>query len=318
MTVRIQVVDFAARDSTRFVDEVCSGLNEQGFVQIVGHTVPLELRMQAEEVLGQVMALPEEELQKLSRPQIYYQRGYSPYGSEAAAGVSDWDLKRYWMIRNPDAPMLLADCPFGPNVWVPQVPEFQRVMIQLFDAMFGVVYAVLRAIEQGFELEPGVMVEATEGSETILRPIQYDPLNYYGTDVPAGAVRSHEHLDINALTCLTGSAKRTTNGHSTSTLSDLELFVNGVWERLELEANALIIDNGEQIGMFPGMPDGALKPMRHRVRNPDDPSTTRRVFPLFQHWRRSVALKDGVTAGEKLDRRIAELTGNEYRPMNFA
>lgn len=315
MSVRIQVVDFAKRDEARFVDEVCSGLSEQGFVQVVNHPVSLALRMQAEDVLGRVMALPEEVLRELSRPEIFYQRGYSPYGSEAAAGVTDWDLKRYWMIRNPDMPELASDCPFGPNVWVPQIPQFQHVMINLFDAKFAVVYEVLRAIEKGFGLPEGSMVDATEGSETILRPIQYDPLAFYG-DVPPTAVRSHEHFDINALTCLTGSAKPKSKGRRESTLSDLELLIRGTWERLELEANALIIDNGEQIGMFPGMPDGALPPMRHRVRNPDDPLSTRRVFPLFQHWRRSVVLKDGVTAGEKLDRRIAELTGNEYQPMS--
>ncbi len=300
-------IDFGDRGSRRFVDQVCEGLSGPGFIQLRRHGIPIELREQAADLLRRVMAFPEEELRALARPELYYQRGYGPYRAEVAVDGASWDLKRYWMVREPEMPVLLADCPFGPNVWVPQVPDFERVMTDLYDKIMECIRWVLLALEQAFGLPTGAMLAASRGAESFLRPIQYDPLDFYPDRRP-NQVRSFEHFDINALTALIG-AKRPSVHESRSTLSDLELYIDGAWIRLEVEPDVLIIDNGEQIGLFPGMPEGALPATRHRVRNPDDPASTRRIFALFQHWLRSQRLRDGRTSGQALDERIAILTG---------
>ena len=95
--------------------------------------------------------------------------------------------------------------------------------------------------------------------------------------MPAGAVRSAAHEDINLITLLSGA-----------TADGLELLRrDGTWMPVHVSFDHIVVDSGD---MLQNLTNGLYKSTTHRVVNPADASSDRYSMPCFIHPRKSVDL----------------------------
>ena len=143
-------------------------------------------------------------------------------------------------------------------------------------------------------------------SDTIVRVLYYPPV---AAGIPAGAVRSAAHEDINLITLLSGA-----------TADGLELLRrDGSWMPVHTGLDTIVVDAGD---MLQNVTNGLYKSTTHRVVNPSDSSSERFSMPCFVHPRREVdltpmascvartggkAIYRAQTAGEYLDQRLREI-----------
>jgi isopenicillin N synthase-like dioxygenase len=143
-------------------------------------------------------------------------------------------------------------------------------------------------------------------SDTIVRVLYYPPVD---AKVPAGAVRSAAHEDINLITLLSGA-----------TAEGLELLRrDGTWMPVHTGFDTIVVDSGD---MLQNITNGLYKSTTHRVVNPSDSSSERYSIPCFVHARSEcdltplpscVARTGGqakypsLTAGEYLEQRLREI-----------
>jgi isopenicillin N synthase-like dioxygenase len=290
-----------------FVATVGESLADIGFFAIKNHGVGEELTRAAYQTSKQFFSLSDADKRVYCDPAVKGQRGYTGFGKEHAKDSRAPDLKEFWQVGRPD----VADShpvhrEFGPNVWPRQVPAFKAVLTELYqklDALGGILLQAA-ALHLG---EPAATFSAmADDSDTIVRVLYYPPV---GDHVPAGAVRSAPHEDINLITLLSGA-----------TSEGLELLQrDGSWMPVHTGFDTIVVDSGD---MLQNATNGYYKSTTHRVVNPRDSRAERFSIPCFVHPRRDVDLTPrpsciartggevrypSVSAGEYLIQRLREI-----------
>ena len=127
---------------------------------------------------------------------------------------------------------------------------------------------LLAACSEYLGKPPDWLPEMSNHGNTIMRMIHYPPLD---ESMPAGAVRSAAHEDINFITLLV-----------TATADGLEVMDHdGSWIQVKGDQDAIIVDSGD---MLQNLTNGLFKSTTHRVVNRRTP--TRAAIPcrcLFTH-----------------------------------
>jgi isopenicillin N synthase-like dioxygenase len=308
----IPVVDYgdwtAGGDARQtFIRTVGEGLADTGFFAVRNHGVPDELTHQVYEVAKAFFHLPADVKARYHDPAKKGQRGFTGFGREHAKDSSAPDLKEFWQVGRPDVP---DDHPvhakFGPNFWPTEVTAFGPALVELYrhlDALGGVLLEAAAAYID----EPITRFRnMTRDSDTIVRVLYYPPIS---AGVPAGAVRSAAHEDINLITLLSGA-----------TSEGLELKRHdGTWMPVHTGFDTIVVDAGD---MLQNVTNGLYKSTTHRVVNPGDTSSERFSIPCFVHARTDVDLTPlpscvartggtarypSLTAGEYLEQRLREI-----------
>jgi isopenicillin N synthase-like dioxygenase len=195
---------------------------------------------------------------------------------------------------------------YGPNYWPAEVPDFGPSLSELYchlDNLGGVLLEACAA----YIAEPADRFRAmVTDSDTIVRVLYYPPVS---GGVPAGAIRSAAHEDINLITLLSGA-----------TAEGLELLQrDGTWRAVHTGFDTIVVDAGD---MLQTVTNGLYRSTTHRVVNPGDTASERFSMPCFVHARRDVDLSPlpscvartggverfpSITAGEYLNQRLREI-----------
>ncbi|ORY69002.1 putative gibberellin 20 oxidase [Pseudomassariella vexata] len=185
--------------------EVCDAYENQGFLQIVGHSVSKDLQARFLEAIASFFALPLEEKQKISQELSPCYRGYERVGGQKLDELDNdasVDQKEGFSIR-PERPLgrFLA----GPNQWpgpnLPGMNSFKSTYMEYFDAVHALSKDMFRLIALSLNLDEGYFDEFAADPDGIClcRSHHYPPTPPDSTDRTRGI---GAHTDFGALTLL--------------------------------------------------------------------------------------------------------------------
>jgi isopenicillin N synthase-like dioxygenase len=286
----------------RFVKTVGESLADIGFFAVRNHGVPDSLLASAYDVAKQFFHQGTEAKQRYHDPKVKGQRGFTGMGKEHAKDSEAADLKEFWQVGRPG----MNHPQYGDNKWPAEVPQFQATFTDLYHHLDGLGTILLRACAAYIDEPSERFAAMASDSDTIVRVLYYPPVD---AKVPAGAVRSAAHEDINLITWLSGA-----------TAEGLELLRrDGTWMPVHTGFDTIVVDSGD---MLQNITNGLYKSTTHRVVNPSDSSSERYSIPCFVHARSEcdltplpscvartggVAKYPSLTAGEYLEQRLREI-----------
>ena len=272
-------------DRDAFVAELGAAYREWGFAGIRGHGIAQKLIDDAYAVFAQFFALPEATKRKYHVAGGGGARGYTPFGVETAKGAAYSDLKEFWHIGReiPRDSKYAGVMP--PNLWPEEVPRFQQVGYDLYQALDQLGSQVLAALALHIGLPGDHFVDKTDNGNSILRPIHYPPIT--APDIPN--VRAGAHEDINLITLLVGASA-----------AGLEVLSRkGEWVPFTADADTIVVNIGD---MLQRMTNHVYPSTTHRVVNPPGELARQPRYstPFFLHLNPDVVidvLPSTITAG---------------------
>ncbi len=305
----VDLSDFLSNDESRknaFVKSLGDAYENIGFVAIKGHFLSDELSASLYKQVKSFFDLPEETKLKYEIEGIYGQRGYTSFGKEHAKGSSAGDLKEFWHFGQYVEDNDPIKSEYHDNVTVEELPDFNTVGKETYQALEKTGRFMLRAIALHLGLEENYFDDKIHNGNSILRPIHYPPI----IQEPKNAVRAGQHEDINLITLLMGA--------SADGLQVLNK--QGEWISVTALPDQLVVNVGD---MLQRLTNGRLKSTTHRVINPPREmwGTSRFSIPFFLHPRSEMRLDclescidnehpkqfEDCTAGEYLDERLREI-----------
>ncbi|NNK82060.1 MAG: isopenicillin N synthase family oxygenase, partial [Flavobacteriaceae bacterium] len=305
----VKLEDFLSNDLKRkqkFTEEIGSAYENIGFVALKGHFLDDELVDNLYREVKKFFDLPLEVKQKYEIPEIGGQRGYVSFGKESAKGKKEGDLKEFWHFgqyveNNPE-----LETEYPKNVYVEELPEFNKIGKQTYRMLEKTAKYVLRALALHLGLEEFYFDHYIHNGNSILRPIHYPPI----TVEPKDAVRAAAHGDINLITLLMGAQGRGLQVQNHK----------GEWLDAIAKPDELMINVGDMLSRHS---NNKLKSTIHRVVNPPKElwGTSRYSIPFFMHPISEMKLNvldscvdknnpkqfDDISAGEFLNQRLVEL-----------
>jgi isopenicillin N synthase-like dioxygenase len=254
------------------LDDACRRI---GFVQIVGHDVPADVRQHLRDATDEFFELPLEEKLRSRPPAPEINRGYAPMGSESLSyslGVdSPPDLFEAFNV-GVGAPPTPADDPvvFAANIW-PERPVGMRATVEeYFAAAKGLAELLTDIAAVALDVPPAYFADRTDRSVDVLR------VNHYrrrAGDAPpsSGQMRMGAHTDYGILTVLLADAE-----------PGLQIVgPDGAWHDVLPLADGFVVNLGDALAVWT---NDRWKSTLHRV-VPPPPGVTgearRRSFAFF-------------------------------------
>ena len=312
MTQSIPQVDLAQflssdpKERQQFVAALGAAFSDIGFVALRGHFLSPELVTKLYTQIEAFFQLPEDQKMQYHVPGQGGQRGYTPFGKETAKDATQADLKEFWHFGQYLTDDENKTYNYPPNVIVDELPEFNTVGKEVFQALEKTAAAVLRAIAIYLKLPEDYFVPFVEKGNSILRPIHYPPI----TRPPENAVRAAAHGDINLITLLMGAQGAGLQVQNRA----------GQWIDANAEEDELMINMGD---MMARLTNNTLKSTIHRVVNPPKElwGQSRYSIPFFMHpvatmplnclesciSEKQPKLYEDTTSGAFLHQRLVEL-----------
>lgn len=297
----IHSIDYSLwrQDKAAFAKQLGASFANTGFAVVRGHTLKTDVVETGLETAKRFFALPDDIKSVYQRPEIGFQRGYSPLGTENAKGRNQGDLKEFWHIGRPswtktlsqhsetlchtnaNSPTSAQHLSRGEEVLqtpcVPDVDGFDGAMRDLYTEFDAFGAQILRAVALYLDLEETWFDAPVEDGNSLLRLLHYPPQLGERVD---GAVRAGAHEDINLITLLLGAqeagleVKHGTHG----------------WLRLDVPEGAIVLNCGDMLQRLTG---GILPSVTHRVTNPrpERAHLGRYSMPFFLHPKNSFVLE---------------------------
>jgi len=303
---RVPELSLADYHSTKSRSEFCQqlfdGLKYYGFIILRDHGISENLLAQAYDLTARFFAQSEAQKLAHSDEEVFYQRGYVPFGTEHAKGNIYPDLKEMWhQGREPSAEFPRAS-DYPKNIW-PDKPEgFQKALGDLYTALDNAGQQVLEALTVGLDLQADYFEGLASGGNSLLRCLHYPPL---AEGVDPNCARAAAHEDINLITLLVAASS-----------SGLELLDrDGKWLPVNGSRNAIIVDAGD---MLARITNNVIPATTHRVVNPQGDNVARYSMPFFLHPKSDAMLscidacRDGsqqadIRADDFLKQRLREI-----------
>lgn len=257
-----------AEDTPAFVQGLGDSFELHGFAVIADHGIRADLIASVFTDTRAFFAQPTEAKMRVHVPGGGGQRGYTPFGVEAAKGAPRADLKEFWHLGRDLPPGDLRRSSMPDNIFVPSVPGFDTDTRKLFDVLDRLGLRVLRGVARYLNLAPGYFDDKVAPGNSILRLLHYPPL------APnAVGMRAAPHEDINVITLLLGAEE-----------SGLELLTRGgTWLPVNPPPGAVVVNIGD---MLQRLTNNVLPSTSHRVVNPtpERAGYPRYSMPFFQHF----------------------------------
>lgn len=308
----VDLTDFDSSDMGRreeCAETINRGLHHIGFIAVKTPELAAQ-RDQAYAAFAEVFNLPEDELiEKYSRPDIAYLRGYTPLRAETAAacrtsgsaGNAQPDERSGWLI-GPESfsdstlkqrfPVFHAD-----NVWPKDYPRFREEATRYYELMNDVGKHVLRALETSLGYEDGFFEEVTRDGYTSLRPLHYPPV---APENAANTVWGCKHTDRNLLSVLPPS---TGKGLYVKTRA-------GEWIPGQAPEGYSIVQVGDTLKYMTG---GHFRSAVHKIEVPEAGTELARYSaPLFIYARHDVNIQPDPNVWQADPRRYPPRTAGEY------
>jgi isopenicillin N synthase-like dioxygenase len=257
-----------AADPDAFAKALGASFQRTGFGVVCDHGLDPALLARAHERIRAFFALPEEAKRRYHVKGGGGQRGYTPFGVEAAKGAALVDLKEFWHVARdlPDGHPYAKQ--MAPNVWPEEVPGFREDLTALYAAFDGLGARILAAIARYLGQPDDYFVPAVKDGNSILRLLHYPPMKAH-----AEGLRAEAHEDINTITLLLGAEE-----------AGLQLKTRaGQWLDVAPPPDALVVNIGD---MLQRLTNGVLPSTTHRVVNPapDRAHLPRYSIPFFLHF----------------------------------
>lgn len=258
----------ADRDLPAFANKLGSNFEVTGFAIVSDHGLDPALLERAQARIRAFFALPEAVKRSYHIPGGGGQRGYTPFGVEAAKGADLVDLKEFWHVGRdlPDGHPLTKFMP--PNVWPAEIPGFREDLQALFAAFDALGARIMAAIAIHLGQPAHFFDAALRDGNSVLRLLHYPPV-----PEAADGIRAEAHEDINAITLLLGAEEA---GLQAKT-------VNGHWHSINPPPDSMVINVGD---MLSRLTNGVLPSTTHRVVNPsrERAHLPRYSIPFFMHF----------------------------------
>lgn len=239
-----------------------------GFAVVRDHGLDKALIERALKATKDFFALPEEVKRRYHIAGGAGQRGYVPFGVEAAKGAAKVDLKEFWHVGRelPQGHPYRAQMP--PNVWPEEVSSFRRDVYGLYEALDAMGLELLQSIALFLKLPKDFFAPAVRDGNSVLRLLHYPP-----TPPNPEGVRAEAHEDINVITLLLGAEE-----------AGLQLKTrDGRWIDINPPEGALVVNIGD---MLQRLTNHVLPSTPHRVINPapERAHLPRYSIPFFLHF----------------------------------
>jgi isopenicillin N synthase-like dioxygenase len=196
------------------------------------------------------------------------QRGYVPFGVEAAKGADKVDLKEFWHVGRelPAGHRYRAEMP--DNLWPAEIERFERDVYALYSALDTLGLELLGSIATFLKLPENFFEGPVKDGNSILRLLHYPP-----TPPNPEGIRAEAHEDINVITLLLGAEE-----------AGLQLLTReGQWLDVAPPEGAIVVNIGD---MLQRLTNHVLPSTSHRVRNPsaERAHLPRYSIPFFLHF----------------------------------
>lgn len=283
-----------------FAAELGEEFRRFGFAVISDHGLDQSLIDEALDKAKAFFALPTEIKKKYYKDGGGGQRGYTPFGREAAKGVAQIDLKEFWHVGR-DLPPGHPFRTVMPDNIAPDEVDGWHAVTRLYDALDQLGNRLLRAVARDLGLQETFFDGTVEDGNSILRLLHYPAQE---SALPEGSIRAAAHEDINVITLLLGAEE-----------AGLQVIDRrcGDWIDVNPPAGCLVINVGD---MLQRLTNNVLPSTTHRVVNPapERQSFARYSLPFFLHFRPDYeirSLKNCVSA-ENPDRYPQPITAQDY------
>lgn len=261
-------MQLAARDPEAFATALGESYARYGFAVVSDHGLPQDVIARALAATRDFFALPEPVKRRYRVPNGAGQRGYTPFGVEAAKDAPRADLKEFWHIGRtlPVGHAFASEMP--ENVWPAELAAFEADTRALYDALDAMGGVLLSAIARFLSLPPTFFEAPVRDGNSVLRLLHYPPLRPGAEGERAGA-----HEDINVITLLLGAEEAGLQ------LRDRD----GAWIDVNPPPGALVVNIGD---MLQRLTNNRLPSTTHRVVNPsrERAHLPRYSIPFFLHF----------------------------------
>jgi len=204
----VDLVDLWSHDAaanSRATDSLARAFREYGLVYVRSHGIHVPT---LEAYYDRFLAFthrPDEDKRRYGRPDIWYQRGWTPPNTEKAviAGGQP-DFKECWFAApEPLDPLAKQQYPqvYADNIW-PDDEVFQATMLSVGHQLHQVGLTLLRGCAVQLGLPPYLFEELVHGGPHVTRALKYLPLS--DDQLGTGILWGEEHTDFNLLTLLPG------------------------------------------------------------------------------------------------------------------
>lgn len=196
------------------------------------------------------------------------QRGYTPFGVEAAKGAAAVDLKEFWHVGRELAEGHRYRAFMPHNLWPTEIGSFREDVYGLYAALDGLGLELLESIACFLELPRDFFNAPVRDGNSVLRLLHYPP-----TPPRPEGVRAEAHEDINVITLLLGAEE-----------AGLQLLTReSAWLDVNPPQGALVVNVGD---MLQRLTNHRLRSTTHRVVNPapERAHLPRYSIPFFLHF----------------------------------
>ncbi|MEM9861198.1 MAG: 2-oxoglutarate and iron-dependent oxygenase domain-containing protein, partial [Myxococcota bacterium] len=188
------------------MDALRLGFGTYGLVYIRNHGVDMARLQRLYAAWVELTNRPEAEKKAWARPEVWYQRGWTPPNTEQAVVAGGQpDFKECYFAAPMDLdtrvkrmfPEIYAE-----NSWPKGAGDFEGDYMALGKRVHQVGMAILEGCAVALDLPKEIFAEGTAGGPHVTRLLRYLPLDEseVGTDILWG----EEHTDFNLLTLLPG------------------------------------------------------------------------------------------------------------------
>ncbi|MBL8535785.1 MAG: isopenicillin N synthase family oxygenase [Hyphomonadaceae bacterium] len=287
-----------ADDPSGFAEAIGDSYRQFGFAIVRDHGLDRGVIERALAATKAFFALPDAVKRRYHITGGGGQRGYIPFGVEAAKGAEKVDLKEFWHVGRelPDGHRFR---PYMPeNLWPAEAPSFKQDVYALYQALDALGAKLLESLALYLKLPPDFFVEAVRDGNSVLRLLHYPPM----PPNPEG-IRAEAHEDINTITLLLGAEE-----------AGLQLLTReGEWIDVAPPEGALAVNMGD---MLQRLTNHVLPSTTHRVRNPsaERAHLPRYSIPFFLHFAPDFLIKTlpGCITPDNPDRYPAPITAQDY------
>jgi isopenicillin N synthase-like dioxygenase len=269
-----------------------------GFAVVRDHGLDADMIARALDAARRFFALPEAVKRRYQVQGGAGQRGYVPFGIEAAKGADKVDLKEFWHVGRelPEGHRFRRQMPH--NLWPEELPAFRRDVYALYEALDALGLELLQSIALFLELPPNFFREPVRDGNSVLRLLHYPP-----TPRNAKGVRAEAHEDINVITLLLGAEE-----------AGLQLLTReGEWLDVSPPEGALVVNVGD---MLQRLTNHVLPSTTHRVVNPapERAHLPRYSIPFFLHFAPDFLIETlpGCVTPDNANRYPEPITAQDY------
>ncbi|KAF9895267.1 hypothetical protein FE257_000169 [Aspergillus nanangensis] len=189
------------------VEQVRKSCLYNGFFQITGHRVPLELQQRVMNCTKRFFNLPLEEKMKVDKNLNSFNRGYELLRSQMLEIGTGPELKEGFYIGEE----IPEDHPYfvqkrlnsGPNQWPPTVEEkeeFERTSMEYYHAVFALAKDVLAVLALTLGVDATYFNPLTDGAVATMRYLHYPAQPKDGDEKLNRGIGAH--MDFGAVTLL--------------------------------------------------------------------------------------------------------------------